>query len=153
MNVPQWVLALPHINGSLNALSLVLLVAGFVLIRQGRVQAHKRSMLSAFAASTIFLACYLTYHFALHHYTGSGSRVFPGTGVVRGVYLTILISHIVLAFFVPLLALRMIYLAQKGRFASHKRLAIVAFPVWVYVSATGVIIYAMLYHLPAGWGS
>ena len=153
MNVPAWVLVLPHVNGSLNALSLVLLLGGFALIRNGRVLAHKRSMLSAFAASTIFLACYLTYHFALHHYTGSGSRVFPGTGLVRGVYLTILISHIVLAFFVPILALRMIYLAQKGRFASHKRLAIVAFPVWVYVSATGVIIYAMLYHLPAGWGS
>jgi uncharacterized membrane protein YozB (DUF420 family) len=153
LNVPGWVLVLPHVNGSLNALSLVLLLGGFALIRNGRVQAHKRSMLSAFAASTIFLACYLIYHFALHHYTGSGSRAFPGTGVVRGVYLTILISHIVLAFFVPILALRMIYLAVKGRFASHKRWAVVAFPVWVYVSATGVIIYAMLYHLPAGWGS
>jgi uncharacterized membrane protein YozB (DUF420 family) len=147
------VLVLPHVNGTLNALSLVLLLGGFALIRNGRVRAHKRSMLSAFAASTVFLACYLIYHYALHYYTGSGSRAFSGTGLVRGVYLTILISHIVLAFFVPILALRMIYLAQKRRFATHKRWAIVAFPVWVYVSATGVIIYAMLYHLPAGWAN
>jgi protein SCO1 len=153
VNVPGWVLVLPHVNGSLNALSLVLLLGGFALIRNGRVRAHRRSMLTAFAASTIFLACYLTYHFALHHYTGSGSRAFAGTGLVRGVYLTILVSHIVLAFFVPILALGMIYLAVKGRFVWHRRLGIVAFPVWVYVSATGVIIYAMLYHLPAGWAS
>ncbi len=153
MNVPGWVLALPHINGSLNAASLVLLLAGFALIRKGRVRAHKRAMLSAFAASIIFLACYLIYHFALYHYTGSGSRSFVGIGLIRRAYLTILFTHIVLAFFVPILASAMIYLAAKGRFRAHKRLAIVTFPVWVYVSATGVIIYAMLYHLPAGWGS
>jgi uncharacterized membrane protein YozB (DUF420 family) len=153
LNAPGWVLVLPHINGTLNAASLVLLLGGFALIRNGRVRAHKRSMLTAFAASTIFLACYLVYHFALHHYTGSGSRPFGGVGFIRGVYLTILISHIVLAFFVPILALRMIYLAAKGRFAAHRRWATVAFPVWVYVSATGVIIYAMLYHLPPAWAS
>jgi protein SCO1 len=153
LNVPGWVTLLPHVNGSLNAASLVLLMVGFAMIRNGRVRAHRRAMLSAFAASTLFLACYLVYHFALHHYTGSGSRAFGGTGLVRGAYLTILISHIVLAFFVPVLAMRMIYLAAKGRFIAHRRLAIVAFPVWVYVSATGVIIYAMLYHLPPGWGS
>jgi uncharacterized membrane protein YozB (DUF420 family) len=153
LNVPAWVLVLPHINGSLNAASLVLLLGGFAMIRNGRVRAHKRAMLSAFAASSVFLACYLIYHFALHYYTGNGSRAFTGTGLIRGAYLTILISHIVLAFFVPGLALRMIYLAAKGRFASHRRWATVTFPVWVYVSATGVIIYAMLYHLPAAWGS
>jgi protein SCO1 len=131
----------------------VLLLGGFALIRNGRVRAHRGAMLSAFATSTAFLACYLIYHFALHHYTGSGSRAFAGTGLVRGAYLTILISHIVLAFFVPFLAIRMIYLAAKGRFGSHRRWATVTFPVWVYVSATGVIIYGMLYHLPAGWGS
>ena len=153
MNVPGWVLALPHVNGSLNAASLVLLLGGFAMIRNGRVRAHKRAMLTAFGASTLFLACYLVYHFALHHYTGSGSRAFGGTGLIRDAYLLILISHIVLAFFVPILAIRMIYLAAKGRFASHRRWATVAFPVWVYVSATGVIIYAMLYHLPAAWGN
>jgi uncharacterized membrane protein YozB (DUF420 family) len=146
------VLVLPHINGSLNAASLVLLLRGFALIRNGRVRAHKRAMLSAFAASCVFLACYLIYHVALHHYTGSGSRSFGGTGLVRPVYFVILISHIFLAFFVPILAIRMIYLAAQGRFATHRRWAVVTFPVWVYVSATGVIIYAMLYHLPPGWG-
>ena len=153
MNVPGWVLVLPHVNGGLNAASLVLLLGGFALIRNGRVRAHKRAMLSAFAASIVFLTCYLVYHFALHHYTGSGSHAFGGTGLVREVYLTILITHVVLAFFVPFLAVRMIYLAAKGRFGSHRRWATVTFPVWVYVSATGVIIYGMLYHLPAGWGS
>ena len=152
MNVPGWVLVLPHVNGTLNAASLVLLLGGFAMIRNGRVRAHKRAMLSAFAASCVFLACYLIYHFALHYYTGSGSRPFSGTGFVRPVYFAILISHIFLAFFVPILAIRMIYLAAKGRFASHRRWATVTFPVWVYVSATGVIIYAMLYHLPPGWG-
>ena len=153
MNVPGWVQLLPHVNGSLNSLSLILLLGGFAMIRGGRVRAHKRAMLSAFAASITFLACYLAYHFALRHYTGSGSRAFPGTGLIRDVYLTILFTHIVLAVFVPFLAMRMIYLAAKGRFAAHRRWAKVTFPVWVYVSATGVIIYAMLYHLPAGWGS
>jgi uncharacterized membrane protein YozB (DUF420 family) len=153
LNVPGWVNVLPEINASLNAASLVLLLGGFALIRNGQVRAHKRSMLSAFAASTVFLTCYLVYHFALHYYTGSGSRAFAGTGLIRGVYFTILISHIVLAFFVPFLALRMIYLAAKGRFAAHRRWAKVTFPVWVYVSATGVIIYGLLYHLPPAWGS
>ncbi len=153
MNVPGWVEVLPHVNGSLNGLSLILLLGGFAMIRSGGVRAHKRAMLSAFAASVTFLACYLIYHFALHHYTGSGSRAFTGTGLIRNVYLTILFTHVVLAAFVPVLALRMIYLAAKGRFTSHRRWAKVTFPVWVYVSATGVIIYAMLYHLPAGWGS
>jgi protein SCO1 len=153
LNVPGWVLVLPHVNGSLNGLSLVLLLGGFALIRNGRVRAHKRAMLSAFAASCAFLACYLVYHSALDHYTGSGSRHFEGTGVVRQAYLTILVTHVVLAFFVPFLAMRMIYLAAKGRFGEHRRWAVVTFPVWVYVSATGVIIYGMLYHLPAGWGS
>jgi protein SCO1 len=153
VNVPGWVRFLPHLNGSLNGLSLILLLGGFAMIRGGRVRAHKRAMLSAFAASIAFLAFYLLYHFALGYYTGSGSRAFIGTGLIRNVYLTILLTHIVLAFFVPFLALRMIYLAAKGRFAAHRSWAKVTFPVWVYVSATGVIIYAMLYHLPAGWGS
>jgi protein SCO1 len=153
LNVPGWVLVLPHVNGTLNAASLILLLGGFAMIRKGRVRAHKRAMLSAFAASIAFLACYLVYHFALLNYTGSGSRAFGGTGLIRGVYLTILIPHVLLAFFVPGLALRMIYLASKGRFAEHKRWGLVTFPIWVYVSATGVIIYGMLYHLPAGWGS
>jgi protein SCO1/2 len=153
LNVPGWVLALPHINGSLNALSLVLLLGGLAMIRNGRVRAHKRAMLSAFAASCVFLTCYLVYHFALHYYTGRGSRSFAGTGIIRQAYLSILITHIVLAFFVPFLALRMIYLAAHARFGEHRRWAVVTFPVWVYVSATGVIIYGMLYHLPAGWGS
>lgn len=150
MNVPSWVEALPHVNASLNGTAFVLLLAGLALIKSGRKEGHRRAMLAAFFTSIAFLACYVAYHAALHHYTGSGSRVFPGTGVLRRVYLTILISHVVLAALVPVLALRMIYLANKQRWSGHRKLAKVAFPVWVYVSGTGVIIYWMLYHMPIG---
>lgn len=153
MNVPNWVGALPHVNATLNATALVLLLSGLALIKSGRKDSHRLAMLSAFVVSCAFLVCYLVYHWALHHYTGSGSRVFPGTGVLRGLYLTILIPHVVLAMFVPVLALRMIYLASKERWTGHRKLAKFTFPVWVYVSATGVIIYWMLYHMPIRQGS
>ena len=114
--------------------------------------AHGVTMVLTFFVSTAFLACYLTYHQALMHYTGNGSHGFAGKGAVRPVYFTILISHTVLAALVPILALRMMYLAWRGRWQSHRRLGVITFPIWLYVSATGVIIYWMLYHLPAGLG-
>jgi uncharacterized membrane protein YozB (DUF420 family) len=150
LNVPGWVHALPHVNASLNGLSCLMLVTGLVLIRRGRIKAHAYTMISTFFVSSAFLACYLVYHQALWHYTGSGSRSFPGTGAVRIAYLTMLISHIVLAFFVPVLAIAMMWLAWKGRFRTHKKLGKITFPVWLYVSTTGVIIYLVLYQLPLG---
>ena len=98
-------------------------------------------MVAAFSVSAIFLVSYLTYH-ALE-----GSRPFQGTGIVRPVYFTILISHVVLAAAVPVLAVRMFFLAWKGRFDAHRRLGRVTLPIWLYVSVTGVVIYLMLYHL------
>lgn len=150
MNAPGWVLVLPTVNAALNAVSTVLLVTGFVLIRSGRARAHMWTMLTSFGVSIVFLACYLTYHFALGHYTGSSSRRFEGAGAIRTVYFAILISHVILAAVVPVLASMTIYRALRARWPEHKRIARVTFPIWLYVSVTGVIIYGMLYHWPAG---
>ncbi|MEX0702746.1 MAG: DUF420 domain-containing protein [Planctomycetales bacterium] len=145
-NAPAWVQRLPAINAALNGLATVLLLVGYAFIRSGRIASHKRTMLSAFGVSVLFLACYLTYHFALRSHTGSGSRPFTGEGLVRPVYFTILISHVVLAAIVPVLASITIYRAFRGDWERHRRIAKVTFPIWLYVSVTGVIIYFMLYH-------
>jgi protein SCO1/2/putative membrane protein len=150
--VPEWVMRLPAVNASLNALATVLLVAGWTLIKAGKPQAHKAVMLTAFAVSTLFLTCYLVYHFELNHYTGSGSRKFAGEGAIRMVYFPLLISHILLAFGVAVLAPITIYRGLTNQFERHKRLARITFPIWLYVSVTGVIIYFMLYHWPAAPG-
>ena len=161
MDFPDWVTALPRVNASLNGLATVLLILGLVLIRRDNRRAHKRAMLSALAASILFLACYLLYHFALWHYTNEGSKAFTGQGAVRLVYYTILISHVVLAATVPVLASITIYRGLKAererddnlvreKWDRHKRIAKITFPIWVYVSVTGVIIYGVLYHWPAG---
>ncbi|MBX9788344.1 MAG: DUF420 domain-containing protein [Pirellulales bacterium] len=135
---------LPTVNALLNATAAVLLVVGYVLIRQGREQAHKRAMLSAFGVSIAFLACYLVYHWQVRHVP------FLGPPVVRVVYLAILISHIVLAACVPVLAIVTIWLGLADRRAAHRRLARWTLPIWLYVSVTGVIVYLMLYHLWPG---
>jgi protein SCO1 len=150
LNVPGWVHLLPHVNASLNGASCVLLLTGLWLIRRGRWRAHGFVMVSTFFMSTAFLVCYLVYHQALLHYTGSGSRGLPATGVVKQAYLALLLSHTILAAFVPVLALRMMYLAWQRRWATHRWWGKITFPIWLYVSATGVIIYFVLYHLPIG---
>lgn len=147
-SLPAWVTRLPRINASLNGLATVLLLTGFALIKAKRVEAHKMAMLSTFSTSVIFLACYVVYHAALALYTDSHGKPFTGEGIVRYVYFTILISHIALAATVPVLALITITRGLRGDWERHKRIARVTFPVWVYVSVTGVIIYLMLYHWP-----
>lgn len=146
--IPRWVQQLPAVNAALNGLATVLLVAGYVLIKSGKPVQHKWTMLAAFAASTVFLTCYLTCHFALYHYTGNGSRKFLGTGPIRPVYFAILISHVVLAMAVGVLAPTVLYRALRNQIDRHKRLARVTYPIWLYVSVTGVIIYFILYHWP-----
>ena len=146
--VPEWVLRLPAVNASLNGLATVLLLAGWVLIKSRKPAAHKAAMLMAFAVSMAFLACYLVYHQQLKQWTGSGSHRFEGQGLIRPVYFTILFSHVVLAAAVPVLALITIYRGLKSQWERHKRLARVTFPIWLYVSVTGVIIYFILYHWP-----
>ena len=146
--VPDWVAVLPTVNAGLNGLATVLLLVGFVLIKRGRREAHKRVMLSAFGTSIVFLVCYLAYHFSLHHYTGESGKKFGGVGVIRPIYFVILITHVVLAAAVPVLASMTIWRAWRQNWEGHRRLARVTFPIWVYVSVTGVIIYALLYHWP-----
>jgi len=131
-------------NAVLNAVSTLLLVVGWIAIAQGQWRMHRAAMIAAFAVSAVFLVCYLTYHYLVGHVP------FRGQGPVRTVYFTILITHIVLAVFVPILALRMFFLAWKGRWEAHRRLGRITMPIWLYVSVTGVVIYAMLYHLFPG---
>ncbi|HEU0105990.1 MAG TPA: DUF420 domain-containing protein [Vicinamibacteria bacterium] len=132
---------LPALNAILNASSALLLATGYVLIRRGRRDAHKRVMLAALASSTLFLTSYLVYHAQV------GSVRFRGQGAVRMVYFTILLTHTVLAVaIVPLVASTLVP-ALRGRFDRHRRLARITLPLWAYVSVTGVVIYWMLYRL------
>ena len=132
---------LPAVNATLNGLAAILLAVGFVLIKQGNREAHRKVMLAAFGTSAVFLACYLVYH-ALH-----GSTSFPHQGWIRPVYFVILITHIILAALVLPFTIATLVFGIKGRFDRHRKLARVVWPVWMYVSVTGVVIYLMLYHL------
>jgi uncharacterized membrane protein YozB (DUF420 family) len=132
---------LPTVNAFLNATAAILLVWGYTLIRRKKIAEHRRVMISAFAVSCIFLVCYLIYHYNV------GSVKFPRPGWVRTVYLTILATHTVLAATVPFLAVITLNRALRGRFDKHRKIARWTFPIWLYVSVTGVIVYLMLYHL------
>lgn len=136
---------LPHINASLNALATVLLVVGYVLIKRRQETAHKWTMLACFAVSTVFLACYLTYHYQLE----GVSKRFPAypPPTVRYSYYAVLLTHVVLAATVPFLAIATIWLGLADRRQAHRRLARWTFPIWLYVSITGVIVYLMLYQI------
>lgn len=138
----DWFLVLPHVNASLNALATVLLVVGYVLIKRRREVAHRNVMLTAFAVSTLFLACYLTYHFNV---LSKRFPDYPPAGV-RYTYYAILISHVLLAIPVPFLALWTIYLGYTNQRRKHVAVARWCFPIWLYVSVTGVVVYAFLYH-------
>jgi uncharacterized membrane protein YozB (DUF420 family) len=137
---------LPTINATLNALAAILLMVGWVQIKTRHERAHKILMLSAFVVSIAFLTCYLVYHFQV------GSVPFHGPAGVRPVYYSILITHVILAMTVPFLAGTTIYLGLKDYRAKHRRLARWTFPIWLYVSVTGVVIYVMLYQLYPGAG-
>lgn len=130
---------LPTLNAALNAVSTVFLVAGYVMIRQRRLQLHRACMLSAFGTSTLFLASYVVYHLNV------GSVRFEGQGVTRIVYFAVLLTHIPLAALVPPLALITLTHGLRERFDRHRRIARWTLPIWLYVSVTGVIVYGMLY--------
>ena len=132
---------LPLLNASLNATSAVLLVFGYLSIRKGRVQRHKTAMLAAFVVSTLFLTSYVIYH------ANIGSKPFPGRGPIRAVYFAVLLTHVVLAAAVPPLALITLTRALRSRFDRHVVIARWTFPIWLYVSVTGVIVYVMLYRM------
>ena len=138
---PMDVSILPSVNAGLNATAAVFLVIGYVLIRQGRRDAHRAVMLAALACSVLFLVSYLFYHY------NAGSTRFPGTGTVRTVYLGILLTHTVLAAAVPFLAVITVFRALRERFDKHRAIARWTLPIWLYVSVTGVVIYWMLYRM------
>jgi len=132
---------LPFINACLNGATTVLLICGYIQIKRGRQQAHGMFMSAAFITSTLFLVGYLAHKIGMKgiHTT------FPGQGWIRPVYFTLLLTHSVLAVVNLPLILRTIYLAIRGRYEEHKRLARWTFPVWMYVSVTGVLVYLFLY--------
>ncbi|MCE9591626.1 MAG: DUF420 domain-containing protein [Planctomycetes bacterium] len=136
---------LPTVNASLNALAAVLLCVGVSLIKQKRITAHKRVMLAAFATSCLFLVFYVTHYVWRASATGTAHTQY--TGPLRAVYYPMLLSHILLAMAVPVLAIWLIRLGLRRDDTLHRRVAKFAFPIWLYVSVTGVIIYFMLYHL------
>ncbi|HEY3839197.1 MAG TPA: DUF420 domain-containing protein [Bryobacteraceae bacterium] len=130
---------LPSVNAFLNATSAVLLTWGYTLIRRKEVDRHRKVMLTAFATSCLFLVCYLVYHAQV------GSVRYQHTGLLRPVYFTILITHTVLAATVPVLAIMTLSRGLGGRFEAHRAIARWTLPIWLYVSVTGVVVYAMLY--------
>jgi uncharacterized membrane protein YozB (DUF420 family) len=130
---------LPAVNATLNAIAAVLLCIAFVFIRQRRIEAHRRTMIAAFATSSLFLVCYIVYHAQV------GSVRFTRQGFVRPLYFTILITHVTLAATVLPLAIITLSRALKARFDRHRAIARWTLPIWLYVSVTGVLVYVLLY--------
>lgn len=136
---------LPAVNAALNAVATLLLVAGLVAVKRGRKELHGRLMVAAFGASALFLAGYLTYHFAV--VPELGHTRFNREGPVRAAYYAMLVTHVVLAVVNLPMVLRTLWLAHREDWVRHRRLARWTFPVWLYVSVTGVLVYVVLYHL------
>jgi uncharacterized membrane protein YozB (DUF420 family) len=137
----------PHLNASLNALSSVFLLFGLYFILTGQIKRHRFSMLTACTVSLLFLVSYVSYHALRTYYYGLGPTKFTGEGIARPIYFTILTSHTILAAAVVPFVLITLFRALKGRFEKHKKIARLVYPVWLYVSITGVIVYVMLYQL------
>jgi putative membrane protein len=129
------------VNAALNATSAILLIWGYTLIRRKQIHTHRKVMTAAFATSCLFLLSYLAYHAQV------GSVRFQKTGAIRSVYLSILVTHTVLAAAVPVLAIITLQRGRAARYDRHRAIARWTLPIWLYVSVTGVVVYAMLYHL------
>lgn len=140
----------PHLNAFLNATSGAFLLIGFYFIRTRQIPRHRASMLTAATVSTVFLVCYLTHHAIRTYYFGLGPTKFTGEGLIRPVYFTILTSHTILAAGVAPFVVLTLIRALRGQFDKHRRIAQLVFPVWLYVSLTGVVVYVLLYHLYPG---
>jgi len=130
---------LPAVNATLNAVSGILLLLGYALIRAGRIEQHRRCMITAFITSSLFLLCYIVYHVQV------GNVRFMRTGFVRPLYFGILITHVTLAAIVPPLAIVTLSRALKARYVRHRAIARWTLPIWLYVSVTGVLVYVLLY--------
>jgi putative membrane protein len=141
LDLGAWTKSLSHIIGAINSLTTVLLVAGLIFIRQNKINLHRAAMIGAFSLGALFLVCYVTYHL-----TNPANR-YNGEGFSRYVYFFFLITHVLLSLVVLPLVLRAMFFAVTNRFDRHKRIVRYAYPIWLYVSASGVIVYLMLYHL------
>ena len=137
---------LPTLNACLNAVATVLLLRGRALIRAGQIEAHKRTMISAFGVSAVFLACYLAHKIGRNF----ENTTFHAEGLAKAAYLVFLASHVVLAMTVPVFALMLIRYGLRDEIDRHRRLARIAWPIWMYVSVTGVAIYLLLYPFNPG---
>jgi putative membrane protein len=131
----------PAINAALNATACVFLALGYVAIRRKDTARHRAMMLAAFTTSSVFLVSYLI------RFATTGAHRYPGEGLDKILYLVILFSHMILAALLVPLVLRALFLGWKQRFADHRRIATWTWPIWMYVSVTGVVVYLMLYHL------
>jgi uncharacterized membrane protein YozB (DUF420 family) len=131
---------LPVVNATLNAMATVFLTLGYIFIKRGRRDAHRNCMIAAFITSVVFLGCYLTYHFSVAAVTK-----FQGQGIVRPIYFAVLITHVILAVVIVPMILMTLHRAWKQRWEAHKKLSRWTWPLWMYVSVTGVLVYLMLY--------
>jgi uncharacterized membrane protein YozB (DUF420 family) len=143
----DFVYVLPHVNALLNTTSGLLLLTGYVFVRRHKITAHRACMISAFVTSSIFLASYLTYHSMLAYYFHRGPTRFLGQGLIRPVYFIILTSHTILAICIAPFIVFTLVKALKGQFNMHRKIARWTFPIWLYVSITGVVVYLMLYQI------
>lgn len=141
LNLGEWTRILPHFIGGINSLTTVVLIAGLLFIKQNKVGLHRTAMTTAFALGGLFLICYVAYH------VSNPANKFGGEGSVRAVYFFFLITHVGLSLIVLPLVLRAMFYALTGQFIRHKNIVKFAYPIWLYVSATGVIVYLMLYQL------
>ena len=138
---------LPAINACLNGASTVLLTAGFIFIKRGNKTAHRNCMVAALVTSTAFLACYLSYHYQMQRAYGAAHTKFVDPAWFRPIYLTLLVTHLVGAFAIVPLVIMTVNRAVRQRFDLHKKIARWTWPIWMYVSVTGVVIYLLLYQI------
>ena len=138
---------LPAVNACLNGLSAVLLTTGFIFIKRGNKIAHRNCMIAALVTSTVFLACYLTYHYKMKQVYGEAHTKFLEPAWFRPIYLAILFTHLLGAFAIVPLVIMTTSRALRERFAAHKKIARWTWPIWMYVSVTGVVIYLLLYQI------
>jgi uncharacterized membrane protein YozB (DUF420 family) len=143
----DFIFTLPHVNALLNTTSGLCLIAGYIFIRRRRIAAHRASMIAAFVASIIFLISYLTYHTLLAYKLGLGPTKFMGEGFIRPIYFFILITHTILAVVIVPFVIVTLRRGLKRQDARHRRIARWTFPLWLYVSVTGVVVYVMLYQI------
>lgn len=145
---------LPAVNASLNGIAAALLTTGLVFILKKNITAHRNCMIAAFVTSCVFLVSYVTHYIWRYYETGGAHTQFHAHGTLKLLYYLMLLTHVLLAMIVPFLAITLLYLGFRRRDALHKKIARVAWPIWMYVSITGVLIYLMLYHFnPAPGGA